>query len=842
MKLSLKNKVLLWFLFVVVAVALAGFSGYHRLANYIRNEAERQMTAKMEHVVDVLEANNAINTALVRSSMAVLKMIATQDGPVDMVSRDRPDGSAGTMLAFGQNPAAENFALVDKTRDIMGGSVTIFEKRGDTFVRVMTNVENPDGSRAIGTILDPDGPAIAKLLANEPFYGVVDILGKPFITGYEPIRDASGQTVGAYYVGYAIDSLVTLSDVIELRGVLNQGFFALVDRQDHIIFQTKKVASEAEISSIVHKVQIGQSPGADWFVEMRTFSPWDYDIVAALYLPDVRAMTLNFIWQVYGVATFVIIAILILSFWLVSRLSSAHVLAEARRQEAVVARDAAESANRTKSTFLANMSHELRTPMNAIIGYSEMLLEESEDLGVTELAPDLQKIRGAGKHLLALINDILDLSKIEAGRMTVFPEDFALPEMLREVIATIQPLVEKNGNTLVIQCPPDAGAMRSDLTKVRQTLFNLLSNASKFTEKGRITVAVERIVRETGDRIQFIIADTGIGMTSEQLGRLFQAFTQADASTTRKYGGTGLGLLISRKFCQLLGGDITVASTPGEGTIFTVDLPATFKEIPTGKISTPATKPSSPSTPSTRRRLLVIDDDLDAADILNRNLTKSGYDVHVAHSGPEGLELARSIQPAAITLDVMMPGMDGWSVLTALKSDPITSSIPVIMVTMLRDRQLGFTLGATEFLTKPVDQERLRTILASQCSAPTAEVLVVDDDADSRELICRLLEKEGLRPTEAENGQDALQQMHKVRPALIILDLMMPVMDGFEFLEAIHQVPELSNIPVVIITAKDLTAEDRERLAGGVQAILQKGAVDQKKFLHNLTAILEKKF
>lgn len=842
MSLSLKNKVLLWFLFVIVAVTLAGLSGYRRLAQYVRQEAERQMTAKVEHVVDVLEANNTINTDSVRSSLEILKMVANDRGPARMTEHPRPDGSSESMLSFGPDPVAGDSTFVDRTRDLMGGRVTIFEKQGDRFVRIATNLENPDGSRALGTELDPAGPATANLLKGESFTGVVDVFGRPFITGSEPIRDPQGQIIGAYSVGYAIDSLVSLADVVELRGVLNQGFFALVDRHDHIILHTKNVASKSEIQSIVQKVETGQSPGADWFVQMQTFTPWDYDIIAALYLPDVRAVTIAIIWQVYGVAAVVIIAILILSFWLVSRLSTAHVIAEARRREAVAARDAAESANRTKSTFLANMSHELRTPMNAIIGYSEMLLEESEDLGVTELAPDLTKIRSAGKHLLALINDILDLSKIEAGRMTVFPEDFSLAEMLSEVVATIQPLVEKNGNTLEVHCPPDAGSMRSDLTKVRQTLFNLLSNAAKFTEKGRITIAAKRLAHENGDRIQFTVADTGIGMSPEQMSRLFQAFTQADASTTRKYGGTGLGLLISQKFCQMLDGDITVTSTPGKGTTFSVDLPAQFKEVASEKISLPVDSTIVSPSATAKRRLLVIDDDLDATDILNRNLTKSGYEVHVAHSGPEGLELARTIQPAAITLDVMMPGMDGWSVLTALKSDPLTAAIPVIMVTMLRDRQFGFTLGATEFLTKPVDQDRLRTILSSQCRAPAAEVLVVDDEPANRELICRLLEKEGLRSHEAENGQSALQQMRTNRPALILLDLMMPVMDGFKFLEAIREEPDFRDIPVVIVTAKDLTTEDRQRLAGGVEQIIQKGAVDQKQFLRNITAILEKKF
>ena len=481
------------------------------------------------------------------------------------------------------------------------------------------------------------------------------------------------------------------------------------------------------------------------------------------------------------------------------------------------------------------MSHELRTPMNAIIGYSEILIEEAEDRGMKELTPDLNKIRAAGKHLLSLINDVLDLSKIEAGKMSVFIEPLKIPEMIRDVVATIQPLIEKNGNQLEVRCPEDAGSMRADLTKVRQTLFNLLSNAAKFTEKGRITLAVERVPSASGERIRFVVSDTGIGMTQDQVGRLFQAFSQADASTTRKYGGTGLGLVISRKFCQMMGGDITVQSTYGTGTAFTVDLPADAPEAAPESSGSP---PKSRAAAADLNVVLVIDDDQDTADILKRNLAKSGYEVIVAHSGAAGLELARKMKPAAITLDVMMPGMDGWSVLTALKADPVTAKIPVIMVTMLQDRQMGFTLGAAEFLTKPVDQDKLRDVLAKYCGKPAAYALVVEDDPGNRQLICRMLDKENIRHVEAENGSVALERITGELPGLILLDLMMPVMDGFEFLRVLRRKPGCETIPVVVITAKDLTPEDRERLTGSVNQIIQKGDVDRDELLQNITTML----
>jgi signal transduction histidine kinase len=319
-----------------------------------------------------------------------------------------------------------------------------------------------------------------------------------------------------------------------------------------------------------------------------------------------------------------------------------------------------EVAGRYKSEFLANMSHELRTPLNAIIGYSEMLEEEAGDLGQGAFVPDLQKIHGAGKHLLSLINNVLDLSKIEAGKMDLYLENFAIASMVQEVVATVKPLVEKNGNALDVHCADDLGTMRADLTKLRQTLFNLLSNASKFTERGTVTLRAGRESVNGGEWISFSVRDTGIGMSPEQTSKLFQAFTQADASTTRKYGGTGLGLAISRKFCQMMGGDITVASALGQGSTFTVRLPAVV--IESQAVSLPPggeTAATAPHAPDGAPVVLVIDDDVTVHDLLSRFLTKEGLRMVAARSGEEGIRLAGSCARRDYP-DVLMPGMDGW--------------------------------------------------------------------------------------------------------------------------------------------------------------------------------------
>jgi signal transduction histidine kinase/CheY-like chemotaxis protein/HAMP domain-containing protein len=485
-----------------------------------------------------------------------------------------------------------------------------------------------------------------------------------------------------------------------------------------------------------------------------------------------------------------------------------------------VARDQATEASRIKSTFLANMSHELRTPLNAIIGYSEILEEEAKDKGLENLLPDIDRIEAAGRHLLGVINDILDLSKIEAGRMDVYLEDIDLAGLAGEIQAMIRPLAAKNGNTLEVICPPDIGRMRSDLTKVKQSVLNLLGNSSKFTTAGRITLTVSRNPAAAGSTISFRVSDTGIGMSGAETGRLFQAFTQADTTTTKRFGGTGLGLAITKHFCDMLGGEIAVESAPGKGSTFTITLP----DRGTMESGAIAAEPRVPAVADGATTVLVVDDDPVALDLLSMTLGKEGYRVVHARTGEEALELARAHRPQAITLDVLMPRMDGWSVLVTLKADPILRDIPVIMVTVLKDRGLAFSLGASDFMTKPVDRVGLTSMLRKYGTGGVdGPVLIVEDDPSTREAMRRLLEKLGLTVAEASNGLEGLRWLDgHPAPALILLDLMMPVMDGFEFLEELQRRPSLGNVPVVVLTAKQLSADEIAVLTGRTQRIMTK--------------------
>lgn len=520
-------------------------------------------------------------------------------------------------------------------------------------------------------------------------------------------------------------------------------------------------------------------------------------------------------------------------------------------EELRIAKETAEAATRAKSDFLANMSHELRTPMNAIIGYSEMLMEEAEDLEQEEFIPDLKRIHGAGKHLLALINDILDLSKIEAGKMDLFLEKFNIEQMLDEINSTVDTLVKKKNNKFVLDYTNPLGDMYSDLTKVRQSLFNLISNAAKFTENGTVTLSVIRKTVDNQEWTEFRVSDTGIGIAEDKLGILFDEFTQADDSTTRNYGGTGLGLAITKRFCEMMRGKISVESKLGEGSTFIFYLPKDTsppeetedmsEELAEESESSPTESSQELSIVKTAANMvLVIDDDPNMQDMMTKFLKKEGYQVVTASNGEEGIRLAKELHPSAITLDVLMPHMDGWKVLKLLKSDSEIRDIPVIILTVVSDTSVGLSLGATECLSKPVDRDHLLKILNRICPDKSSKpILVVEDDASMRNMLSRILVKEGWKVTEAANGKTALEQINREVPGMILLDLLMPVMDGFAFLRELRNEADWRDIPVLVITSKDITKKEKQLLKDKVVTVLKKGAYTREELLEQVSSAIK---
>ncbi len=497
----------------------------------------------------------------------------------------------------------------------------------------------------------------------------------------------------------------------------------------------------------------------------------------------------------------------------------------------------AEAAARAKDTFVATMSHELRQPLHIIIGFTEALKEEAADLGAANIEPDLNKILAAAKHLLDLINDILDMAKIAAGKMELSIAPFRLPELVGEVKTLVEPLAAKNANQFNVDAPADLGVMTADARRVRQVLINLLSNAFKFTSQGRVDLRVRRVVESGREWVRFAVSDTGRGMTADQVSRLFQRFYQADGSTTRDAGGTGLGLAITQSFNDLMGGQpVRVTSQPGFGTEFVVSLPAVVTPLTSAALPPPppaSTAAPALAPPAAGRTVLVVDDDPMVRELMGRFLAKDGFRVLLAANGEDGMRMAKEERPALITLDVAMPGADGWGVLGHLKADPETADIPVVMLTIVDDRGRGFALGATEYLTKPIDWNRLGAILRRYLTDRSDEVLVIDDDPANRLIVRRHLEREGWTVTEAADGEVGLKAFDTRKPGLILLDLMMPVLDGFGFLDAMNRQHPGHRVPVVVLTAKDLTPTDFDRLNGRVARILEKGD------LNHLDALLE---
>jgi CheY-like chemotaxis protein len=488
-------------------------------------------------------------------------------------------------------------------------------------------------------------------------------------------------------------------------------------------------------------------------------------------------------------------------------------LARAKKLEEERSREI-EAAARLKSEFLANFSHEIRTPLNAITGYCDLLLRDEGARLTPHGRRDLSVIKSNARTLLALINDILDLSKIEAGRVEIVKEPINLREMADECLASVKEILKGREVALTSQIGP--AQVFTDPLKLRQVLLNLLSNAAKFTEAGEIAVTAEA----QGTSLVMVVEDTGAGIPEDQLPLIFDKFRQVDGSARRKVGGTGLGLAIVKEVVQILGGTVTVTSTLGRGTRFTVVLP--------GAIDTNAAEPAPPEPglilaapdggPFT---VLVIDDDLMIQHLVRGQLEAEQFHVVSATDGFEGLTLAREVRPSVIILDIHLPRLDGWTVLGELKSDPVLSQIPVVMMSVEEQRARGYSFGACEYLVKPVEPDRLLHVVKRAIVPAGGDVLVVDDDDATRDIVSRHLRRAGYSTIEARDGEEALLRSRVVKPGLVILDLLMPGVDGFEVLRTMRN--EGIRTPVVVLTGKSLSVDEERTLREGLARIVQKG-------------------
>ena len=727
-------------------------------------------------------------------------------------------------LSFGSAKANVFSSNLSQLAETLGTSATIFVRDGDNMIRLATSIQDKDGMSAVATMLDPEGFVLPKLLRAEEFRGLARILGTLYYTRYVPIIDKKSQVIGAWYVGYPIASVGSaIKESINNADLRSNSHLMILDDNDQLGYSSegtppnliKDVAKVGKSTNIEKRTVIKSSSLPDVQYQFIPFKPWGIQIVTTTNLGEDNSLAIRMSLGIFAIQFLVAIAVILLTWIFSQRLAKALAAGNQARLQS-------EEANKAKSAFLANMSHELRTPMNAIIGYSEILIEECEEMESEEIEQDLEKILSSAKHLLGLINDVLDLSKVEAGKMSIYLEPVHLRGFMNDVVVTLKPLADKNNNKLVLDLGEFSDyCITTDITRLKQIILNLSSNACKFTKEGIVSISL-RIERysESKSRLVVAIRDSGIGMTDEQMNRLFADFSQADVSTTREYGGTGLGLSLSRRFCRMMGGDITVESVKDQGSTFTVNLPVDVVASSTQELT--STKSSASDSPavvscdleskqrSIRARVLLIDDDNNNTEIFRRFLLNDGFEVMHSSSIEEGFAKASQCAPELVIVDIEHSSLHGIDLLAKMKNSDFLSSIPVVMVNMKDQFELSYLLGAASCLQRPIDWSRVEATLTRICQTKSVgkrEVLIVEESQEISENLSKMLAQDHWEIRNFARARFAIDSIVEAKPDLVILDLSTHREEGLAFMAALRQLHNEESLPVLLLSQNSVSID-----------------------------------
>ena len=853
----------------IIASLLLGASAFTllRVRGVIEDFAESRIKGEVEQVVEKFAIIDSLLEGWLLRSLDRLKTQSMADGQpsLDLDQRELISGGTGNrsvpILRFGEVKISSQAKTLINLSEDTKTSKTVFVRDGDQMVRLITSIETKEGDSAVATLLDPEGPVLPKLLQGKIYKGLARILGTLYYTQYVPIFDESNEVIGAWYAGYQIASIGdAIRKSVQKAELSDQTHLFVVDDDDRILYSSEDSPKPllTEVSTLARELPMDQTsvvPSVvfdDYRYRFIPFKPWGMQVVSARSQSTVNELALQLSFGIIALQLLAAVSVVFLTWFYSRRLSKALAQGEEARLQA-------EDANRAKSAFLANMSHELRTPMNAIIGYSEILTEDCEDMEPDEIRDDLNKVLSSAKHLLGLINSVLDLSKVEAGKMTIFAEDISLSGLINEVLASVKPLISKNNNKLSLDLNnSEDDLVNVDVTKLKQIILNLTSNACKFTESGVVKITSRLLQDESGERLQIAVCDSGIGMTEEQLGRLFQDFSQADESTTRKYGGTGLGLALSKRFSQMMHGDIIVTSEVNVGSQFTIDLPRYYSDRKSGSSAGHSGMPSNESTGAlenqsnpdyptvaTLGKVLIIDDDAATRDVIERHLRGDGYAVMSAQNGSEGLQSARTWKPDLIALDINMPGKNGWQVLEEIKKDEDLSDTPVVLIS--KDAEgvnLNSVYEQAYCLAKPIDWSLLDGILsqfANTAGSDQPYFLLIANQFELLNQLNDVFDHSDYRVEIVSDESSALSLIAKVRPALIIVDMSTQDFNGVSFIESLHRNPSAVRLPVVMMNSQDLPESDQRRLQSRFTGVISSDKLDSSELSDRIASFLPPK-